>query len=109
MSKQERFGTPVGIDSTVNGNSTLVAASSGNIINVVALLLTADEADTITDITDGVSGTVLFSHKHDANGGVNIYVPTGFIRTTAGNLLNINTNQSSALRGFLVYELVKDL
>lgn len=92
------------INATTNGDNTIVAAVSGKKIRVYAYAFIADASVGVA-FEDGAGGTELSGQMSFlANDGIIMpFNPVGWFETTAGNLLNMETDAAANIRGHIVY------
>lgn len=91
------------------GNTTIVAATAGSTIRVLALYLIADIAGTIV-FQDGAGGTDLTGVINlPATGGFALqYCPVGWFETqTVNTLLNAAVVTSTSVNGGIVYQIIE--
>lgn len=103
--------TSTPIAAATSGANTLVAATAGKKIRVLALAIIAGAAGDIY-FTSAAAGTVIFGGstnkvKLAANGGFVLpFNPYGWFETVAGELLNMTASSTGPFGGSLTYVLV---
>lgn len=97
---------------TDNGNTTIVAASAGYQIRVLALMLMSDADDTDVRFESGAGGTALTGRipLKESTGFVLPYNPAGWFQTDTGDdeLLNLEITGTGNVYGMLTYVYVPD-
>lgn len=101
----------VNINSSSSGNTTLVAASSGNRIRILGLYLHAAGTAVAVSLQDGAGGSNLIGPINlGANGGFVLPLSPSELRgwheTSVGTLLNMNLSGAVQVSGVLRYCLV---
>jgi hypothetical protein len=94
---------------TAIGDTTIVAATEGSTVRVVAVYLVANIAGTIV-FQDGIAGTNLTGIiSLPATGGFALqYCPVGWFETqTVNTLLNASVATSTAVSGGIVYQIIE--
>lgn len=91
-----------------NGDNTLVAATTGKRIRVLAFSLTMTGTAVTIKFQSGAGGTDLTGAMTPLQGQtiVGSFAPTGLLQTAASALLNLSLGGAQAVAGYLVYQLV---
>ncbi len=92
------------IDHNTNGDNTIVAASSGRRIRVLALFLVSGGATTVR-FESGAGGTALTGQMDLVAQSTVVlpFNPSGWFETAAGELLNMELSAGVSVDGGLVY------
>lgn len=95
------------IDDEVDGNNTIVAATAGKKIRVLAAVLVSAGTTTV-QFQSGAGGTALTGAMTLAvNSGFTLpFNPVGWFETAAGSLLNLANTENISVDGCIVYQLV---
>ena len=90
---------------TDNGDNTLVAASAGYKIRLLACVLVSDADDTDVRFESGAGGTALTGQMDlTTNSGFTLpFNPVGWFETAANTLLNLELSGAVSVDGSLVY------
>lgn len=96
------------IAAATGGNNTLVAAVTGKSIRVIGVVLVASGGANTVRFESDADGTALTGQMDLAADGqlVSGYNPAGWFETVAGELLNLELANATAVAGYLVYVLV---
>lgn len=96
------------IDGATSGDNTIVAATAGKRIRVLAGSLTMTGTLVTIRFESGAGGTALTGQMQPLAGNtITIpYCPMGNFQTAAGSLLNMELSGAQSVDGWIVYQLV---
>lgn len=96
------------IDAATNTNNTLVAATAGKKIRVLAAFLTMTGTAVTIRFESAADGTALTGQMTPTQGSTITlpFNPVGWFETIAGDLLNLELGGGQSVDGCLVYVLI---